>query len=132
MVRKLFSSIKKQFDVSSQDVVGVEEQYVELSSVGSRQSANSKIIVRPFVLEDFSDVKAIVDVMREGYTIALVNIAPLKEKDVVELKRAINKLKKTVDAVDGDIAGFSDDYIIVAPSYAEIYRASAAGDEDFE
>ena len=132
MVRKLFSSIKKQFDVSSQDVVGVEEQYVELSSVGSRQGASTKIIVRPFVLEDFSDVKAIVDVMREGYTIALINIAPLKEKDVVELKRAINKLKKTVDAVDGDIAGFSDDYIIVAPSYAEIYRASAAKDEDFE
>lgn len=132
MVKKLFSSIKKQFDLSSQDVVGVEEQYVELSSVGSRQNSNAKITVRPFVLEDFSDVKAIVDVMREGYTIALVNIGPLKEKDVVELKRAINKLKKTVDAVDGDIAGFSDDYIIVAPSYAEIYRASSATDEDFE
>lgn len=132
MVRKLFSSIKKQFDLSSSDVVGVEEQYVELSSVGSRQKDNSKVVVRPFVLEDFSDVKSIVDVMREGYTIALVNIAPLKEKDLVELKRAINKLKKTVDAVDGDIAGFSDDYIIVAPSYAEIYRAPSAADEDFE
>jgi SepF-like predicted cell division protein (DUF552 family) len=132
MVRKLFSSIKKQFDLSSQDVVGVEEQYVELSSVSTRQRDNSKVIVRPFVLEDFSDVKTIVDVMREGYTIALVNIAPLKEKDLVELKRAINKLKKTVDAVDGDIAGFSDDYIIVAPSYAEIYRAPAKADEDFE
>src|SRR6056297_2890627 len=117
MVRKLFSSIKKQFDLSSQDVVGVEEQYVELSSVGTRQRDNNKVVVRPFVLEDFSDVKSIVDVMREGYTIALVNIAPLKEKDLVELKRAINKLKKTCDAIEGDIAGFGDDYLVATPSF---------------
>ena len=60
--------------------------------------------------------------LREGYTIALVNIKPLKDKDLVELKRAINKLKKTCDAIRGDIAGFGDDYIIVTPSFARIYR----------
>ena len=64
------------------------------------------------------------DSLREGYTIALVNIKPLKEKDLVELKRAINKLKKTCDAIEGDIAGFGDDYIIVAPGFATIYRAN--------
>jgi hypothetical protein len=50
----------------------------------------------------------------------------LKEKDLTELKRSINKLKKTCDAVDGDIAGFGDDYIVVAPSFAKIYRAPSA------
>ena len=52
----------------------------------------------------------------------LINIKPLKEKDLVELKRAINKLKKTCDAMEGDIAGFGDDYIVITPSFAEIYR----------
>ena len=133
MVKKFFSNMKKQFDLSSKDVIETEEQYVELSAVGNSRATNNKVIVRPYVLEDFSDVKQIVSALREGYTVALINIAPLKEKDLVELKRAISKLKKTIDATDGDIAGFGDDYIIVAPSFAEIYRASDAKvDEDLE
>lgn len=133
MVKKFFSNLKKQFDVSSKDTVETEEQYVELSAVSSRGSGSNKVIVRPYVLEDFSDVKQIVAALREGYTIALINIAPLKEKDLVELKRAISKLKKTINATDGDIAGFGDDYLVVAPSFAEIYRSSAtSADEDIE
>lgn len=98
-----------------------DEGYVELDT--ESEVFKSKIIVRPFVLKDFDDVKEILDSLREGYTIALVNIKPLKDKDLVELKRAINKLKKTTDAIEGEIAGFGEDYIVVTPSFAQIYRA---------
>jgi len=97
------------------------EDYVELDTEQD-SGTFSKVVVRPFTLEDFSDIKPILESIREGNTIALVNIAPLKEKDLVELKRSINKLKKTCDAIEGDIAGFSEDYIVVVPSFAEIYR----------
>lgn len=124
MVKKFFSDIKRKFELSSEDTVDEKEQYVEISSGGGKKrSGSQKILVRPYVLEDFSDVKPIVDALRGRETIALINIAPLKEKDMVELKRAINKLKKTVDAIGGDIAGFGDDYIVAAPDYAEVYRA---------
>ena len=99
-----------------------EEEYIELDT-SPRKSGSNKVVVRPFVLEDFSDIKMVVSSLREGYTVGLVNIRPLKDKDIVELKRAINKLKKTCDATGGDIAGFGDDYIVVTPSFAEIYRA---------
>ena len=79
-------------------------------------------MVRPFIIEDFADIKPALDALREGYTIALVNIKPLKDRDIVELKRAINKLKKTTDAIDGDIAGFGDDWIVVTPSFASVFR----------
>jgi SepF-like predicted cell division protein (DUF552 family) len=98
-----------------------QEEYVELDTLASEES-KPKVTVRPFVIDDFSDIKQILDALREGYTIALVNIKPLKDKDLVELKRAINKLKKTCEAIEGDIAGFGDDYIVVTPSFAEIYR----------
>jgi SepF-like predicted cell division protein (DUF552 family) len=52
----------------------------------------------------------------------LINIKPLKDKDIVELKRAINKLKKTCDAIEGDIAGVSENMLVVTPSFAHIYR----------
>ena len=99
----------------------VEEGYVELDT-DSEEAIRSKIIVRPFVMKDFESIKPVLDSLREGKTIALVNIKPLKDKDLVELKRAINKLKKTTDAIDGEIAGFGEDYIVVAPSFAQIYR----------
>ena len=99
-----------------------EEEYLELDT-SVKKGPGSKIIVRPFILEDFSDVKLVLDSLREGHTVCLVNIKPLKDKDLVELKRAINKLKKTTDALSGDIAGFGDDYLVVTPGFAEIYRS---------
>jgi SepF-like predicted cell division protein (DUF552 family) len=121
-MKKFFNHIKKTFSKEDLEPEDAEEEYVELDTVSAGDS-KSKIIVRPFIIDDFSDVKPILDALREGYTICLVNIKSLKDKDLVELKRAINKLKKTCDAIDGDIAGFGDDYIVVAPSFAEIYRS---------
>ena len=109
--------------VPEDDLKEVEEEYVELDSEPTVQE-DTKVVVRPFNLEDFEDAKKILDALREGSTIALVNIKPLKDKDMIELKRAISKLKKTTDAIHGDIAGFGEDYIIVAPAFAEIYRAT--------
>eukprot|EP00919_Chromeraceae_sp_WS-2016_P055281 GHVR01131322.1.p1 GENE.GHVR01131322.1~~GHVR01131322.1.p1 ORF type:complete len:132 (+),score=22.46 GHVR01131322.1:49-444(+) len=113
--------IKKTFSGDDDfDPDQLEESYVEISE--SSSEPKSKIVIRPFVLEDFADIKHILDSLREGYTIPLINIKPLKDKDLVELKRAINKLKKTTDAINGDIAGFGDDWIAVTPNFAMIHR----------
>ena len=130
-MKRLLDKIKKKISVSEDDDM-IENEYLELNTEPSFDR-NSKVIVRPFTLEDFSDLKPILDALREGYTIALINIKPLKEKDVVELKRAINKLKKTTDAIEGEIAGFGDDYIVIAPNFATIYRSvsTAKVEEDY-
>lgn len=124
-----FSNIKTKFsDMFASDegdvLADADKEYVELDTAGSADKA--KVTVRPFTIEDFADIKLILDVLREGSTIALVNIRPLKDKDIIELKRAINKLKKTSDAIGGDIAGFGDDYVVVTPSFAQVYRARSA------
>ncbi|MBT3583003.1 cell division protein SepF, partial [Candidatus Woesearchaeota archaeon] len=94
--------------------------YVELEAdvTGSK----SKITIRPFTLDSFDSIKPILDALREGYTIALINMAPLREKDQVTLKRAIDKIKKTLDANEGDIAGVGDNWLIATPSFASVYR----------
>jgi len=101
-----------------------EKEYVELDT--SSKERRGKVVVRPFIINDFADIKEILEVLREGSTIVLINIKPLKDKDLIELKRAINKLKKTTDAIEGDIAGFGDDYVIVTPSFAKVYRTKPA------
>lgn len=105
-----------------------KEEYLELGH--EVEESRAKIVVRPFVIETFESVKPIIDALREGYTIALINIRPLKEKDLVELKRAISKIKKTTFAVDGDIAGFGEDYLVAAPSFVTIYRSKQGAQEE--
>jgi SepF-like predicted cell division protein (DUF552 family) len=141
-MKKFFANLKKGLrgkDAYDDEDGNPVDEYVELDTENGKEGI-TKVIVRPFTLTDFSDIKPILEALREGTTIALVNIAPLKEKDLVELKRAINKLKKTCDAIEGDIAGFSEDHIVVVPSFAEIYRSkgnttavdATATDEDSE
>ncbi|MFT4313505.1 MAG: cell division protein SepF [Candidatus Woesearchaeota archaeon] len=124
-MKRFFASLTgkiKNNNTNDDDLLEIEEEYVELDSRPMAKEEDTKVLVRPFTIEDFSDVKEILDSLRDGYTIALINIQPLKEKDVIELKRAINKIKKTCDAIKGDIAGFGDDYIVVAPEFAKIHR----------
>ena len=118
-----FSRLKDKIVGDSEDDIpeDSDEGYVELSTEPSHEK-NAKVTVRPFILQDFAETKVILDALREGYTIALVNIKPLKDKDLVELKRAVSKIKKTCDALEGDIAGFSDDWICITPSFAQIHR----------
>ena len=100
--------------------IEISDDYVELEAdvTGSK----SKITIRPFTLDSFDSIKPILDALREGYTIALINMAPLREKDQVTLKRAIDKIKKTLDANEGDIAGVGDNWLIATPSFASVYR----------
>ena len=115
---KLFGERRDEFfDESGED-------YVEINA--KEAGSKAKIIVKPFVIHDFQDIKPAIDSLREGYTIGLINIKPLKEKDIIELKRAISKLKKTCDAVDGDIAGFGEDWIVITPSFVEVHRHHGA------
>ncbi len=134
-MKKILSKIKdsvgqKEFSYDEDMPKEFEEDYVELTADGDVPKA--RIVVRPFIIQDFSDIKPALDALREGYTIALINIGPLRERDMIELKRAVNKLKKTCDAIDGDIAGFGEDWVVVTPSFASVHRTNVMesfGDE---
>ena len=127
------SKIKEKLGTgsSSEMFEEAEHGYVELGTESSIDSG-AKLMVRPFVIEEFEQIKPILDALRERNpaTIALINIKPLKDKDLVELKRAINKLKKTCDALEGDIAGFGENWIAAVPKGAYIYRGQKGAKEE--
>jgi SepF-like predicted cell division protein (DUF552 family) len=109
-------NLKKLFGKGSGD------EYIEID-LNAAEAKEDKIIVKPFVLRQFDDINGILNSLREGYTIAVIDIKPLKQKDVIELKRAVSKIKKTVDALEGSVAGFGDNVIIATPKFAEIHKA---------
>lgn len=113
-INKLKGAFKKE-DMPS-------EEYLEVD-LAKDVGKKAKIVVRPFVLKSFEDVNSILETLREGYTIALIDIKHLRGKDIIELKRSVAKLKKTVDALEGHLAGFGENVLIATPSFASIYKA---------
>ncbi|UCC92106.1 MAG: cell division protein SepF [Candidatus Aenigmatarchaeota archaeon] len=59
--------------------------------------------------------------MREG-SLVFLKIKSLKEKDIGELKRAVEKLKRTVLAQNGEIVGVEQDWLILAPEHAKVQK----------
>lgn len=109
-------NLKKMFGSQNSD------EYIEID-LNAAQQKDAKVVVKPFVLKSFDDITEILNTLREGYTIAVIDIKTLKGNDVIELKRAIAKIKKTVDALEGSIAGFGENIIIATPSFASIHKA---------
>lgn len=97
-----------------------EEEFIELDT-NEAQLPAGKIPIKVDRLEDFSDTDRIQKTIRDG-AIVLVKIKGLRNKDISELKRAIDKLRKTTIAINGDIAGIDEDFIVVTPSFAHIAR----------
>jgi len=124
-MKDFFSRFKGDSSADKEFSGEFEEDYVQLET--ESRDPKAKIMIRPFALEDFSDIKPILDSLRDGYTIGLVNISSLRDRDPIELKRAIGKLKKTCEAIEGDIAGFSEDWIVVTPSFASVSRGRGPG-----
>lgn len=99
----------------------VEDDFVELDA--EMEDSDEKVVIRAATLSEFGDVENVQQHLRDEH-IVWVNIAPLKNKDMADLKRAVKRLKKTVKNVDGDMAGVDEEWIVVCPSYATIARSS--------
>ncbi len=117
----VFDKIRKAFSGSIDDVT--DNEYLEIDL--EKEEKENKVLVRLFVLKQYEDVTEILNALREGYTIAIIDIKILRQKDSIELKRAISKIKKTTDALEGSIAGFGENMVIVTPSFAKIHKETA-------
>jgi len=96
-----------------------EKGFVEVPE--SVLAGEQKVNVRIEKLRDFLDTDRIQHLLREGNVIFL-GIKDLGSKDIAELKKSVDKLRKTCVASGGDIVGIEDDYLILTPSFAKIYR----------
>lgn len=118
----VFKRIKKAFSGS---VTGepAGDEYLEIDL--GREEKDEKVLVKLFVLKNYDEVNEILEALREGYTIAVIDIKVLRQKDSIELKRGISKIKKTIDALEGNIAGFGENIVIATPSFAKVHKALA-------
>lgn len=105
-------------DKSEEQVI--EDDFVELDA--EMAEGDDRVVIRAATLEEFGDVDSIQEHLRNDHVV-WINIAPLKDKDMTDLKRAVKRLKKTVKNIDGDMAGVDEDWIVACPGYARIERS---------
>src|SRR3989344_6517423 len=100
------------------------QEYVEVNvadglSGSPRELGKVGIVVEK--LSEFSDTERVLKQIREG-NIVFLKIKGLKEKDIGELKRAVERLKKTVMASHGEKIGIEQDWLILTPEHAVVNR----------
>ncbi len=120
----MFEKLKKAMS-SSEDF---DDEYLEID-LGKEEKEN-KVLVKLFVMKSYEDVNEILNALRQGYTIAVIDIKTLRQKDSIELKRAVSKIKKTTDALEGSIAGFGENTLIVTPSFAKISKETSQSKQE--
>ncbi|MCA9458973.1 MAG: cell division protein SepF [Nanoarchaeota archaeon] len=99
------------------------EDYLSISELDTKTSTEEKIVdVRVFVLDDYENIRDILDIIRGEKTICLIDIHLLRNKDPDELRRAIDKLKKTVNAVNGELVGFHENWVMASPNKVHIHK----------
>ena len=113
----VFEKLKKAFSISG---AKDGDEYIEIDL--TKEEKDHKVMVKLFTLKQYEDINEVLNALREGYTITIVEIKGLRQKDPIELKRAISKLKKTTDALEGTIAGFGENLVIATPSFAKIQK----------
>ncbi len=102
------------------DELEMDEDYIEVN-VSEHGKREGRITIRIDKLEEFSDTERVVRHLREG-SLVFLKIKDLRDKDMGELKRAVEKIKKTIIAIGGDIVGVEQDWLVLTPEYAKIER----------
>lgn len=121
----VMDKIRRAFSGSSREEQPPEDEYLEIDLEKGRE--DSKVSVKLFVLKQYDDVNKVLNALREGYTIAVIDTKTLRQRDSIELKRAISKIKKTVDALEGNIVGFKENTVIATPSFAKVDKEPEGG-----
>ena len=96
------------------------EEFVEVSPAQEQNNVTVKIDS----LKSYADTDRVQQSLREG-NVVFLRIRDLREKDINELKKSVEKLRKTITAMSGDVVGVDEDFLVLTPQFAKIYRGKA-------
>jgi SepF-like predicted cell division protein (DUF552 family) len=85
------------------------------------EEEEEKIKIYVTKINEYSDTEKVLNLLRQK-NIVVISIRDLRKKDMAELKRVVDRIKRTVEAIGGDIIGVEEDLIIATPSIAKIER----------
>jgi len=94
------------------------DEFIEIEPL---QEDSKKANIRIETLNDYRDVEGVQKYVREG-NVVFLRIRKMRERDMGELKRSVERLRRTTIAMNGDIIGIDEDFLIITPPSVKIYR----------
>ena len=85
------------------------------------QEKENATYLKAMTIRDISDVHSIKEDIRRGM-ILILRVTPLAQKDVEQLRRAVEELYSMTKAAGADIARLGEERIIVTPSGIKIWK----------
>lgn len=74
------------------------------------------------VMERYADLEKVLSKFRKGGYVILVKVAPLRNRDMNELRKAIDRLKTHCSVTGSDLAALDDNWIVLVPPVVEIAK----------
>jgi SepF-like predicted cell division protein (DUF552 family) len=116
--------------------VGTEKEgesgdYLELEEGGEFVQFDTPArYIKVCKLKGFADIDISARELSEG-NIVIVDIQPLADRSVKELKHAVDEMKDICLSMGGDIAGITEYHLILTPPNIKIERYQDSMDEKF-
>ena len=107
-----------------ESIFGKDEEAIsenEFIEIKTEKEEGIRVNLRIETLNDYRDVEGVQRLLREGNVIFL-RIRKLRERDIGELKRSVERLRRTTIAMNGDIIGVDEDFLILSPPNVKIWR----------
>ena len=83
--------------------------------------SNPAVLLKALPLKSFEEIQQVKDDVKSR-TIVILKITPLAQKNIEELKRAIEELTDFTLSFGGDIARLGEERIVITPPGVKIWR----------
>ena len=80
-----------------------------------------KIYIKAWVLKSLEELDSIKEEVLSG-NIMILRLGKLAEKNMEDVKKAVNELYDFTQQIDGDIARLGEERIVVTPPFVKIWR----------
>jgi len=85
------------------------------------REASGKTYLKAMPLRDLSDLDAVKNEVNSG-NIMILRIIPLANKNLDDVKRAVNELCEFAESIGGDIARLGEERVVICPPNVKIWR----------
>jgi uncharacterized protein len=85
------------------------------------QTQKTPVYLKAITLRDKSDVAAVKEDIKK-HMILIIRVTPLAQKDLEELRNAVEDLYSYTQSAGGDIARLGEERIVVTPPGVKIWR----------
>jgi len=85
------------------------------------KAISGKAYLKAMPLRDLSELDVVKSEIKAG-NIMILRITPLANKNIDDVRRAVNELCEFVESIGGDIARLGEERVVVCPPNVKIWR----------